>query len=576
MKIFVLRIILDYTYIYSRCYAGYEGGGHIMKRLKLWRCALILGLVLTVTAAAAAEDAPKIALVLGGGSARGFSHIGLIKALEEHGIPIDLVVGTSMGSIIAGLYAAGYSVENLTDIVTAFDTAALLDIPVPLRGGVVDTAGVLHFLDILLEGKEFAELPIPFYSVIVNLGTGKELALNEGEVSRGILASMSIPGMFPPVLIDGEYYVDGGLKNQVPANVAADLNADVIIAVSITQDYQDPNYGRIINNLRMSLTALIEGYTEMNTAMADILIEPAVGLDSSYDYQRAGYFIAQGYEAGLKYIGQIKEVILNKDPTFEFIPYQQQGLSRAELKQTLRSAEKSVGNLPKRFTLLPEVGFDNDYSFPKLGFKFTHGPLGWFGIGYRYGFNPDEGGHEAFIDWAKHNWGEIDLYIRKSPNKEKPTFGAYLAGPKSRWLELKATYVSQGPKAWQVSASSTSLLNFPRTVGGLSLKVTGLRPKSENSLIQENLLVAVAPQIQIFPWGQRYFPIGMVTSRPYLLTGVTVESPVTELDIKPTFRIGFGGELRLFGLYPSDISLGVEVDASAQATWRFGLKSIKF
>ncbi len=171
-----------------------------MKRLKLWRCAAILALILAVTTAAAANDTPQIALVLGGGSARGgFSHIGLIKALEENGIPIDLIVGTSMGSIIAGLYSAGYSVENLTDIVTAADTTALLDISVPLRGGVVDTAGLLHFLDILLDGKEFAELPIDFYSVIVNLGTGKELALNEGRVSTGILASMSIPGMFPPL-----------------------------------------------------------------------------------------------------------------------------------------------------------------------------------------------------------------------------------------------------------------------------------------------------------------------------------------------------------------------------------------
>lgn len=547
-----------------------------MQRVKFWRCALILALVLTASAPAAAKDAPKIALVLGGGSARGFSHIGLIKALEEHGIPIDFVVGTSMGSIIAGLYSAGYSVENLTDIVTAADTATLLDIPVPLRGGVVDTAGLLHFLDILVEGKEFAELPIPFYSVIVNLGTGKELALNEGKVSTGILASMSIPGMFPPILIDGEYYVDGGLKNQVPANIAADLDADVIIAVSITKDYQDPNFGRIINNLRMSLTALIEGYTEMNTALADILIEPAVGLDSSYDYQRVEYFIAQGYEAGLEYIERIKEVILNKDADFQFIPYQQRGVSKAELKQTLRNAEKSVRNLPKKFTLLPELGFDNDYTFPKLGFKFTHGALGWFGLGYRYGFNPDEGGHEAFIDWSQPSWGEVDLYIRKSPNREKPTFGAYLSGPKSKWLELKATYVSQGAKAWQVSASSASLFNFPRTVGGLSLKVTGLRGKNEASPLPENLLVAMAPQIQIFPWGEHYFPIGMVTSRPYVVTGITLESPVTKMDIKPTFRIGLGGELKLFGLYPSDISLGIEVDDTAQATWRFGLKSIKF
>lgn len=548
-----------------------------MQRRNVWSWILIILLVLSSsTAIALAKEEPfTIALVLGGGSARGFSHIGLIQALEENGVPVDLLVGTSMGSIVAGLYAAGYSVENMTEIVTALDTAALLDIPMPLGGGLVDTSGLQHYLDLLLGGRTYSELPTPFHSVIVNLGTGKELALHEGNVSKGIQASMSIPGIFPPVQIGDQYYVDGGLKNVVPANVAADLGADVIIAVSLERDYQDPNYRHLLNNLRMSLTAMMDGYTELNTAMADVLIVPKVGLDSSMDYQRAAYFIQQGYQAGLDYMDQIKATILAKDPNFEFIPYRKTGYTSQELKLVLREAERGVANLPKRFTFKPEIAFDNDYSFPKIGAKFTHGPLNWFGIGYRYGFNPDEGGHEAFIDWGKANWGEVDLYVRQSPNRELPTFGFSLAGPKINELMLQATYVSQGPKAWQVSASNTALIDLPRANAGLSLRVTGLRPSEKTPLVN-SLMMAIAPQLQVYPWGEEHFPVGLLLARPYFLTGVTMESPVTELDVKPTFRLGLGSELQFFGLYPGDVSLGVELDSTAKATWRFGLRSIKF
>lgn len=518
---------------------------------------------------------PSIALVLGGGSARGFSHIGLIKALEENGIPVDLIVGTSMGSIVAGLYAAGYSVDNIADIATHLDTSKLLDIPMPIGGGVVDSTGIQHFLDVLLEGKTYDEMPMPFSSVVVNLGTGKELALSEGKVSKGIQASMSIPGIFPPVQIGDQYYVDGGLRNQVPANVAANLGADVIIAVSLEKDYHDPDYRRIMNNLRMSLTAMMEGYTEINTAMADVLIVPNVGTDSSMDYQRAPYFIQQGYEAGLAYMDQIKAVILSKDPNFKFVPYKQPGYTSAELKQIVQRAERSVANLPKKFTFKPELQFDSDYSFPKIGFKFAHGPLNWFGIGYRYGFDDDDGGHEMFIDWGRSHWGEIDIFMRKSANRELPTFGVSLIGPKIDQLTLEATYVSQGDKAWQVSASNNKLLDYSRAVAGLALRVTGLRLE-EDTHIKDTLRVAVAPQFQVFPWGEEHFPVGFALVRPYFLGGVTVESPVTELEIDPSLRVGIGSELHLFGLYPSDLSLGVEVDSAAKATWRFGITGLKF
>ena len=162
------------------------------------------------------------------------------------------------------------------------------------------------------------------------------------------------------------------------------------------------------------------------------------------------------------------------------------------------------------------------------------------------------------MGWGRDTLGALDLYLRKSRNREDPTFGVALKGPKIDQLMVEATYVSQGPKAWQLSASNPKLIERPRGIAGLSLRVTGLRPEEEGTPIQDTLLMAVAPQFQVFPWGTQEFPVGIVMARPYILGGVTVESPLTELDLKPTFRVGVGSEVNLFGLYPSDISLGVK------------------
>src|SRR5690554_6693819 len=121
------------------------------------------------TAVAMPENKPTVALVLGGGAARGFSHIGLIQAFEENGIPIDILIGTSMGSIVASLYAAGYSVENMTEIVTGLDTGSLIDFQIPPKGGLINTTRLRHFLDVLLEHKTFDQLDTSFYSVITQL-----------------------------------------------------------------------------------------------------------------------------------------------------------------------------------------------------------------------------------------------------------------------------------------------------------------------------------------------------------------------------------------------------------------------
>ena len=112
-------------------------------------------------------------------------------------------------------------------------------------------------------------------------------------------------------------------------------------------------------------------------------------------------------------------------------------------------------------------------------------------------------------------------------------------------------------------------------MAGLSLRVSGLRPE-EAQPIQDTLLVALSPQVQVYPWGEEHFPVGFALVRPYFVGGVTVETPVTALDVRSSLRVGVGSELRFFGLYPTDLSLGVELDSSAQATVRFGITGLRF
>lgn len=202
-------------------------------RIILLSITIMVGLSQTLPAA---SSTPAVAVVLGGGAARGFSHIGLIQAFEENGILIHMLVGTSMGSIVASPYAAGYSVDNLKTIVTNLDSAKLVDILFPPRGGLINTERLKRYLDVLLMHKTFDQLEIPFYSVITELATGREVAMHHGNVAAAVQASMSIPALFPPVEIDGVHFVDGGMKNAVPANVAKNHGADVIIGVDVKRN----------------------------------------------------------------------------------------------------------------------------------------------------------------------------------------------------------------------------------------------------------------------------------------------------------------------------------------------------
>ncbi|HEY8495742.1 MAG TPA: patatin-like phospholipase family protein [Limnochordales bacterium] len=280
---------------------------------------ILLLLSLAGNALADTRERPTVAVVLGGGSARGLSHIGLLRALAENGIPVDMLVGTSMGSLVAGMYAAGLSVDNLTYLVTTVDLGLLFEPLLPPRGGLVGAERFERFIDLLTDTATFEQLPIPFYAVVTHLESGREVVWTKGKISRGMLASMSIPGAFPPVELDGEYYVDGGVASMVPVQAARRLGADVVIAVDVrgrrTRPVDPENALEVLDAV---LTHMLEANADAQLALADVVVFPDVPADAGLEYDRAEDFIAAGYEAALAAIPQIRARLLELDPDFPF------------------------------------------------------------------------------------------------------------------------------------------------------------------------------------------------------------------------------------------------------------------
>jgi len=184
------------------------------------------------------EKGLKFGLALGSGSARGLAHVGVIQILEAYGIPIDMIAGTSIGSVIGSLYASGASIEKLMEAALSMKrskTLALLDPALPHSGFIKGNRAEEIIKTIALKDKTFDDLNIPFAAVATVLGNGAEAVIKQGKVIDAVRASISIPGIFTPVKFQDDYLVDGGLVNPVPVDVVKNMGADIIIAVSLAK-----------------------------------------------------------------------------------------------------------------------------------------------------------------------------------------------------------------------------------------------------------------------------------------------------------------------------------------------------
>lgn len=248
----------------------------------------------------------RLALALGGGAVRGTAHIGVLQAFEEEGIPIDLIVGTSAGSLVGALYAGGLDSATLERML---GKVGWLDIAEPCwpRGGFLTSRRMRSFFDRLIGPLSIEELKIPFAAVAGDATTGQEVVLREGRVADAVRASTAIPGIFRPVELDGRLLVDGVVVNNVPASVARALGADLVVAVDITEYTFAPRPLRSLGEAVMRAFDIMARQT-INASLewADVVIRPQVGGLNGFHFKNAHEYARRGYAAARAAMPEIK------------------------------------------------------------------------------------------------------------------------------------------------------------------------------------------------------------------------------------------------------------------------------
>ena len=224
-----------------------------------------------------------VALVLSGGSARGFAHIGILKVLEEQGLKPDIIVGTSAGSIVGALYASGLTVSEVESAIAQLDKSVFTDFVMPSLGFLPGEMGFvrgdkLHrFIDARLKQHHIQDFPIRFAAVATDLNTGKPVAFNSGDAGLAVVASCAVPGMIMPVEINRRRYGDGQISSPLPVSIARALGAKVVIAVDVVYPPEDAFLNSTVSVLFQAFTISVYRIKEYEAANADLLIKPDLG-----------------------------------------------------------------------------------------------------------------------------------------------------------------------------------------------------------------------------------------------------------------------------------------------------------
>jgi len=253
------------------------------------------------------EKKRNVTLVLGGGAARGIAHIGVLKVLEREKIPIDRVVGTSMGGLIGAAHALGVSTKEMEEKAHKFSINKLLDPTIPAMGLLAGEKLEATIKD-LIDSKNFSDCILPLAIVTTDIETGDEVVYQKGDnLVKIVRATCSWPGIFNPVKIDGRLLCDGGIKNSVPAKVARDLGSDYVIAVDVGFCVKRGKLENIFQIILQSLQIIGEELNKYQSDSANAIIKVDLpGIDQiSFDKSRE--LIARGAEAAEPMIATIKK-----------------------------------------------------------------------------------------------------------------------------------------------------------------------------------------------------------------------------------------------------------------------------
>lgn len=288
-------------------------------------------------------DKKKVGLALGGGAARGLAHIGVLQALEEADVPVQMLTGTSMGAIIGAMYAADPRIEPLREKMLEYLASdifrkARLDFVVERKTNV-DGEGLffrfsqlarkkifftlamtmLSFVsqetrdksfEFLLPDIDIEETKLPFAAIALDLDTGKEEVITSGSLRKAVAATSALPGILPPVDYDGKQLVDGGWINAVPIGPARDLGADIVIAVDVGSNLGDPGDSSSgLDIVFRADAAARNALSNLQLQAADLIVCPSVGINHWADFSRADEIIANGRYSTLERLSEIKALL---------------------------------------------------------------------------------------------------------------------------------------------------------------------------------------------------------------------------------------------------------------------------
>jgi NTE family protein len=251
---------------------------------------------------------PKIGLALGSGGARGFAHLGVIKVLEEENIPIDLIAGSSMGALVASLYASGLGIERLYKLAKAFKRNDYIDLTVP-KMGLISGRRIKEFVRLLTKGKRIEDLHIPIGIVATDLQKCEKVVFRTGLIADAVRASISIPGIFVPEQIDGRLLVDGGVIDRIPVSVAREMGADIVIAVDVSHVKVNEEISSIFDVILQSIDILQDELVRHREVASDVMIRPRVEQFSSRAFTHIEEIITIGEEETRKQLTKIHEAI---------------------------------------------------------------------------------------------------------------------------------------------------------------------------------------------------------------------------------------------------------------------------
>lgn len=251
---------------------------------------------------------PVIAFALGGGGAKGFAHIGVIKVLESHGIKPQIVTGTSAGSFVGSLYASGKTPYQLQALALKLDESELRDLTLSKQGFLIGQK-LQDYVNTQVKNKPIQQFPIRFAAIATALDSGQKVAFNQGNVGQAVRASCSIPNVFIPATIAGKRYVDGGLVSPIPVESARDMGADLVIAVDISARPQAGQSANVLGLLDQTLNIMGMQGLDRELKVADVVIRPQVGNLSVMDLTRRHHSILEGERAAQIQVKAIEQAI---------------------------------------------------------------------------------------------------------------------------------------------------------------------------------------------------------------------------------------------------------------------------